>query len=182
MLHKKIKYLILTVICLNILNPSQSLFADIRLYLYPRIEKGDEVLSVQDIGGIDCDTASDQIKAIEIDSTLYSDGYLDKKEIMSLIKSKTDEPVIIYGNAVRIFPKGGYLAAQNDTDVKKITVSTGQRISLRIIKKGVTLEVPGTVISINDGKDVTVRLERKSGGSKLVKCVLAENGYAEVNL
>lgn len=182
MLYKKIKYLIAAIICAGFLNLPNLLSADIRVYLYPRAEKGDSTLLIQDIGGIDCDTAADQIKSIEIDGSLYSDGYLDKKEIISILKSKTDDSVFIYGNAVRIFTKSNLPETDTDNEVRIMPVNMGQKISLRIKKNRVTVEIPGTVVSVNEKNFVTVRLDRKSGSYKLVKCVLVGNGCAEVDI
>lgn len=182
MLHRKSKYLIPAMIfVIMFFNPVSSLFADVKLYLYPKIDKGGDTLIMKDIASIDCDPSADGLKAIEIDSSLYRDGYLDKKEIMSILKANTDEIVLIYGNAVRIFSKSGN--EEVNTDIDNLQIKIGQRISLRVRNKGITLELPGIVISKEDeGRGITVRLDKKFGNSRLVKCELTEDGSAEVNL
>ena len=151
---------VLSIIFLLIIH--ETLFAEIKIFLFPRIEIEDDNIAIRDIAVIDGSSLSlDKIGKIEITKELYGDGYLDRKELGILLRKNIRDTVFIYGNAVRIFRR--IEAKDNEEEISddgEIVVKAGERVSLIIKKKGITVELLGTVVEEGrQGEDIKVKLK-----------------------
>ncbi|MBN2401249.1 MAG: flagella basal body P-ring formation protein FlgA [Spirochaetes bacterium] len=155
--------------------------ADIKLILFPKITAENNLL-LGDIALIDSDRSDiKQIKKINIECEIYSDGYIDKKEILSILKSYTEESISIYGNAVRVINN-----SSNDitiVDHDELFLKKGDRVEVVVNNKGISLVLKG--IAVNDGKlndEITVRITNKLTMKKFIKAKIIGRERVEVNI
>jgi hypothetical protein len=156
--------------------------AEIRLFLQPKVTVEGNNLLLSDIASIEGNNSDiEQIKNINIEREIFSDGYIDKKEITFLLKKYTEDNFIIYGNAVHVLTNlqiDKTPLEQNDLILKK-----GDRVEIILNNKGVSLILKGIVV--NEGRfneEITVRIENKLTLTKLLKAKVIGKDLVEVNI
>ncbi len=145
-------------------------FADFKIFLYSQHRMKEENLYLKDLASFDNKT----LMEIEIPSAVYEDGFVDKKEIMDIVKSATDEAFFIYGSAVRILP---------DTEVNDVRdqfyVHRGDTVDIVIKRKSISIEMIGKVlINARIGQKVNVEVDNK----KILNGILLKGKVVEVIL
>lgn len=158
-------------------------FAELRIYLFPGIEVETKEPLLGDIGKIEGDTpALKKIREMKIAPELYADGYIDRRELRSLLRACTDDIIIIHGNAVRVTKKASVEEAVDQAEVpeeKVLSVKTGERVHLSVRKNGILVEMNGTAVGEGRvGDEINVRLK----GSRTVKGILRKGKMVEVSL
>jgi hypothetical protein len=156
--------------------------AEIRLFLQPKVMTEGNNLLLSDIASIEGNCSNiEQIKNISIEREIFSDGYIDKKEITSLLKKYNEDNFIVYGNAVHVITNlqtDITSSEQNDLILKK-----GDRVEIILNNKGVSLILKGIVV--NEGRineEITVRIENKLALTKVLKAKVIGKDLVEVNI
>jgi hypothetical protein len=156
--------------------------AEVRLFLKPKVTVDGKNLTLCDIASIEGNNSNlIQIKDIIIEPEIFSDGYIDKKEIITLLKKYTEDNCIVYGNAVRIVTNE--LSDKNTSVKNDLMLKRGDRVAVIVNNKAVSLILKGT--AINDGRfneEVTVKIDNKSTLSKLLKGKIIGKDIIEVNI
>jgi hypothetical protein len=143
-----------------------TVYAEIKIFLHPRSVAASNLI-LGDIASIEADQLiSDNIKNITIEQSLYSDGYIDKKEIALLLKQYTNDNFSIYGNAVRVTNdlQDDLYNTADQYDPAVILLRKGDRVNIIIKRNGISLMLKGT--AIDDGKindEIAVKLDNKAG-------------------
>ena len=136
-------------------------WARVTLYLYPVINNPGAELSLSDIARIESDRRGDQeIPGIRIDSSIYSDGFIDRTEILGLMKNKFDGCVMIVGSATRVSTS----VEKNDTGdkAKASDIKQGDPVTFVYRKGLIRIELTGTALSNGcAGESIQVRLKKK---------------------
>jgi hypothetical protein len=155
---------------------------EIRLILKSKATANGTNLYLSDIASLEGNNSEiEQIRNLFIMPEIYSDGYIDKKEIFILLKNHTSANCIIYGNAVRVVSvesQDKIVSVQSDFLLKK-----GDRIEVTINNKGISLILKG--IAVNEGKfnnEIIVKIDNKSAFSKLIKGKITGKDTVEVNI
>lgn len=132
-------------------------FAEVNLYLYPRAEWRKGSISMSDIANIEADAQSAVgIGSIGIQESFFSDGYLDMKEIMDILKNSVDGPINIYGSGVRVVRAEEHAAAPDSS----IVVQKGAMVRFQVVNSVVTVECTGTAMSDGAvGDEIPVKLK-----------------------
>ncbi len=162
-------------------------YGEIKLFLRPKVIAVNDLL-LSDIASVEAGQANaDNINKIIIESSAYSDGYIEKRELASLLKRYTDENIIIYGNAVKVFIDGQHSELIPDIQQNQINdfiLRKGDRVDIVVKKNGISILLKGT--AVNEGKindEVSIKLEDKSGIlSKLVKGKVKSRDLVEINI
>jgi hypothetical protein len=132
-------------------------FAELNLYLYPRVEYKKGAITVSDIANIETDIQSaGLIESIGIDESFFSDGYLDRKEIMDILKDSFAGPINIYGSGVRV------VKAEEDAAVRdsRIVVQKGSIVRFQVVNSGIRVELKGTAMGDGAvGDEIPVKLK-----------------------
>jgi hypothetical protein len=154
---------------------SRSGFADINLFLYPRVNYADR-LTLLNIASIECDLETmAKIMDMAIDETFISDGYLDRKEIIYILKDKVAGTVNIYGNGVRILKADQAVVPQSlQSHVKR-----GDRVRFNVVNSHIRVEVSG--IAMKDGVPGDV-IPVKLRGQKIADGILLNERIVELKL
>jgi hypothetical protein len=130
--------------------------ADVSLYLYPRINYSAKVLFSQ-IGMIEGDPDSvERIKGLQIDENFITGGYLDKRDIMKILKENIEDKINIYGSGVRIIKQDMIHAAP----AARITVKKGDIVRFQVVNSLIRIEMQGTAMKDGAlGEVIPVRLK-----------------------
>ena len=128
--------------------------ASARIYLYPRVE-GKADLSIGDIATVE--GAADELETLAgltINEELFSDGYLDSREIDGILRT-TGIQCVIYGNAVRVVAASGDVELQ----VEELPlIKRGDHVTVFASRGAIRIQVTGTALSDGmKGDDVSVR-------------------------
>ena len=127
--------------------------ADVRLFLKPAVTTEQATLYLRDIARIDGSASiKSRIQDILIPESLFRDGYIDRKEIGILIRNQTDEVVLIFGSAVRIYENGRSSETAIFTEDKSsiYSIRSGDRITVVVKKHGISVKAVGT--ALEDGR------------------------------
>jgi hypothetical protein len=132
-------------------------FAQLNLYLYPRVECNKGAVLMSDIAKIETDMQSaGRIERIGVDASFFSDGYLDRKEIMEILKDSVVGPINIYGSGVRVVKADGD-AVVRDT---RVVVQKGAMVRFQVVNAGIRVELMGTAMSDGAvGDEIPVKLK-----------------------
>jgi hypothetical protein len=156
--------------------------AEVKLLLKPKAATDGKNLTLCDIALLEGNNSSiEQIKNINIEPEIFSDGYIDKKEILTFLKKYTQDNCIIYGDSVRIIFND--LQNKNFSEQNDLFLKRGDRVEVIINNKGVSLILKG--IAANDGKfneEITVKINLKSTLSKVLKGKMISKEIVEVNI
>ncbi|MCU0846884.1 MAG: flagella basal body P-ring formation protein FlgA [Spirochaetes bacterium] len=140
-------------------------FAEINVYIHSSSELKKEGLKVSDIASVDCPAESAAIKDVEINGPLYSDGYVDRAELLQLLKKQTDERINIYGSAARILPVSG--EGKDDGKKAETAVKNGSQVKFTAMKNGIRIELTGTAMrdgAVGDVIPVRLRKNKTASG------------------
>ncbi|MDY6967287.1 MAG: flagella basal body P-ring formation protein FlgA [Spirochaetota bacterium] len=151
------------------------------MFLYPKIHLKKKAATLEDIAVIDCGKESiNRFKHIKIPHVLYSDGYLDRKEIRLLIRQSISKPVFIYGNAIKINVNKEVEGEKKDnTDDPMNIVKSGERVKIVVINNGIFVELIGTALKQGSiGDEIRVRIK----GSKVIHGIVKRGKLVEVTL
>lgn len=132
-------------------------FAEVNLYLYPRVDRGKKALTLSAIGTIEGDAETvARINSICIDDGLLSDGYLDQKEIMDLIRARVEGRINIYGSGVRVsINETGAVPGET-----RIVVHKGKTIRFQVVNSLIRVEQTGTAMQDGAvGDEIPVKLK-----------------------
>ncbi len=170
------KRLVLLILLISSISRGD-LFAEINVFLIPMIEKQD-CLTMRDIARIDCpSTTQERLYRIQINKGLYRDGFIDRREIYSLMKGYAND-VVIYGNAVKVGKKSpnGHIARSLEGEY---SVKSGSDVNVIVKKKGIRVEIRGTALEDGERGDeimIMIRDSRKIkgriAGRKMVEVIL----------
>lgn len=164
-------------------------FAQVEIFLFSNAVYNDGNLELGDIAKISSD--SDDVKLIQsliISKEIYSDQYIDKLEITSLLQKTIKENFFIYGNAVKVKQEDeSYSQYEKHTEKnshKNPIVKRGDIVILIVRNRGISLECKGRVLQNGClGDEITVRLHTGSKNRKsLVKGRVHKKGVVEVIL
>jgi hypothetical protein len=123
----------------------------------------------------------EKIRNINIEHEIFSDGYIDKKEILSIIKKYTEDNTIIYGNAVRVITK--IQSAKTLADKNNVLLKKGNKVEIIVNNKGISLILKG--IAVDEGRfneEITVKVQNKFALTKLLKAKVIGKDLVEVNI
>lgn len=144
------KRLTLTIL---VLFTASAALADVVLYLYPSIITADSQVQLTSIASIDAGQ-SDKVSAasIVIPSSMYRDGFVDKRELLAFISSRFSGSVSVFGSAVKInfLQKKKSPPAWRGIVRGKIVkvVYTSGAIKIEVRGKALRSGMPGEVISV----------------------------------
>lgn len=151
------------------------LMADIKVFLYPNAVHDSSAVKVSDIAFVEGASAeSDNVREAVIDRKYYSDSIIDLRELKEALKDISSEPVIIYGNGVRLSPK-----EKEEKPPREIIVFKGDKVDVVVKRKGIILEFMG--IAQKDaasGDRVTVELGKKG----FIKGILSPDKVVEIGI
>ena len=126
-------------------------FADVSIYLYPRVGQKPGGLVLSDIAEIDADTDTvAAISEIGIDARLALDGYLDRREIIHVLADRVRGRVNVYGSGVRVADPGG----ESATGSSRIMVKKGETVRFQVVNACVKVEIIGTAMKDGAAGDV----------------------------
>ncbi|MBN1500947.1 MAG: flagella basal body P-ring formation protein FlgA [Spirochaetes bacterium] len=144
--------------------------ADFKIFLYSQHKIKSDKLYLKDVASF----SRKDIMETEIPLAVYEDGFVDKREIMDLVKSVTDETFFIYGSAVRILPDSQVNDVRNQFYVRR-----GDTVDILIKRKSISIEMIGKVlINARIGQKVNVEVDNK----KILNGILKEGKLVEVIL
>ena len=64
------------------------LFADVKVFLYPRFETKADSVRIEEIAWVDGDAEqADKTRKLTISSSIFRDGFIDRRELTSILKS-----------------------------------------------------------------------------------------------
>jgi len=113
-----------------------------------------------------------------VDADLLSDGLLDRSELLSVLRTVTDENIIIYGSATRINDASKNPADKNGTR-SDIRVNRGDMVTVIVNNGGIIIETRGKVVNPGaHGQRVEVELQ----GKKRIHGKVSGQGIIEVAL
>jgi hypothetical protein len=156
--------------------------AEIKLYLQPKVTVEGNNLLLSDIASIESNNSNiEQIRNINIEHEIFSDGYIDKKEILSILKKYTEDNTIIFGNAVRVITNT--LSDKSLADKNNLLLKKGNKVEIIINNKGISLILKG--IAVDEGRfneEITVKIQNKFALTKLLKAKVIGKDLVEVNI
>lgn len=159
---------LLLVICLVLFG--SALYANVQIYLYSSVNKGEEKLKVKDIARVDgYGEERGLFEEIEIDDVILADTYIDRRELSLLLRKKTNGNFVIYGSSVKVYESA---LRQEGASIKN-----GDRVKVLVKRKNITIELTGVAKKdAMNGEYVIVRCGKKelSGivNNKTVMCEL----------
>jgi hypothetical protein len=151
--------------------------AEVRIFLYPTVEHDSTPLKVCDIAFIENneDTAV-KVREIIIDRSIFKDGFIDRRELETVLSKKGPEGELytIFGTATRILPK-----EDDPKPEREIIVYKGDRVGVTVQRKGILVELNGTLLSdAAAGDRVTVELSK----NRYIKGILSAARIVEVRI
>jgi len=150
-------------------------WADVSLYLYPRINYTSNVM-FSHIAIIEGDTAAvEKIKTLSIDENFFSNGYLDKKDIMNILKDTIAGKINIYGSGVRITK----LDSNADSQSSQKFIKKGDTVRFQVVSSRIRIELPGTAMKDGAPGDV---IPVKLKGSKVASGTILNERVVELRL
>jgi hypothetical protein len=151
--------------------------------LQSKVITNNDRLIIKDVAVVEGNNSDiEKIKNIQIDKDIYSDGYIDKKEILLLLKNNTEDTIFIFGNAIRILTHDQHIN-NSENDAPDSVIKKGDSVNIVIKKNGISVILRG--IAVNEGKideEVVVKIEKKTNTTKLVKGKIKNRDLIEVNL
>jgi hypothetical protein len=157
------------------------LFADVKVFLYPRFETEETSVRVEEIAWVEGDAEqADKTRKITISSNIYRDGFIDSRELTSILKSAGVETFSIIGNSVRVTkPKVSKADRSKLDELAEHAVRKGDIVTVVVKARKITLETHGKVMKdAVPGDEVTVDLDKK----RSVKGCLKEDHRVEVRI
>jgi hypothetical protein len=141
---------------LVLLLTSAAAYAEVNVYLYPRVDRGKNSLILSDLGTIEGDDEAAKVGSIGVDDALYADGYVDCRELNALIKAHVTGRVNIYGSGVRVNSAG----PEAFREEPRIVVRKGSLVRFQVVSSRVRVEQTGTAMQDGAvGEEIPVRLK-----------------------
>jgi hypothetical protein len=115
----------------------------VSLYLFPRAERGAGVVVMSSMAMIEADpeTAA-RVGNTAVAESFIADGYLDKKEIMEILRDSGAGRISIYGDGVRVpVPDNAAASAERTVVVRK-----GSTVRFQVVTSLVRVELTGTAL------------------------------------
>ncbi len=135
---------------------------DIKIILHRSAVLSNAELFLNNIATIEGNSAELQaIKTLKVPAELYSDGYVDRKELFALLQQNSNNTFFIYGNSVRITENG---AVNTVADKNGILIARGDSVKFFVKKNGISIEV--SAVALNDAgmeDEIQVRIENVFG-------------------
>ncbi len=131
-------------------------YADVSIYLFPRVDRGRSPLSVSDLGTIDGDAEAAAVRSLAVDDALYADGYIDRRELVELVRPHVDGRVNVYGSGVRVS------MAENGAvkEEPRIVVHKGSPVRFQVVNSIIRVEQSGTALQDGAvGDEIQVKLK-----------------------
>ncbi|HPV43762.1 MAG TPA: flagella basal body P-ring formation protein FlgA [Spirochaetota bacterium] len=131
-------------------------YADVSIYLFPRVDRGRSPLSVSDLGTIDGDAEAAAVRSLAVDDALYADGYIDRRELVELVRPHVDGRVNVYGSGVRVS------MAENGAvkEEPRIVVRKGSPVRFQVVNSIIRVEQSGTALQDGAvGDEIQVKLK-----------------------
>jgi hypothetical protein len=156
-------------------------FADVRIYLYPRCEFEGQSLKFENIAWIDGDSeAIERIKKIQISDITWKDGYVDRREIDNILKNEQIGLFSVIGNSVRVKKSVGVRAEKEKIEkMAEQSVKKGDQVTVLVVSRKITLKTHGLVSkSAFPGDEVPVEISKK----RFVRGILKEDRVVEVRI
>ncbi len=146
----------LTAILILLIAMTGIAHADISLYLYPRVNYSAK-LFFSHIGLIEgAPETVERVKGLQIDESFITGGYLQKSDIMKILKENIAEKINIYGSGVRIMKQEANAAAP----LSRATVKKGDSVRFQVINSLVRIEIKGTAMKDGaPGEVIPVKLK-----------------------
>jgi hypothetical protein len=150
-------------------------WADISLYLYPRINYTSNVM-LSHIAIIEGDTAAvEMIKNMSIDENFFSNGYLDKRDIINILKDAAVGRINIYGSGVRMIK----LDSNAESLSSQKCIKKGDTVRFQVVSSRIRIELPGTAMKDGAAGDV---IPVKLKGSKVASGKILNERVVELRL
>ena len=155
-MFKKYLYIFFIIIFFSV-----SLSAEVRIYLLPKVEISNDDVRLLDIAkvyGSGNDVIS--LNEIKISKDIYSDGFIEKSELLKIFKKNLNYSVIIYGSAVKI----KFAANENIDKIGKpgFLVKKGDIIFFVVNNRGIRIEVKGVAMKNGRlGEVIQVKLKNR---------------------
>lgn len=120
-------------------------FAGGDIFLYPRVEGSKGGMVFADIAKIEADAGTAiRIGGIIVDGARTGDGYIDRKEVMDILKESGVEDVSVYGSGVRV------LCAEPEdrksVSPESVVVKRGKPVRFQVVSPRMRVEVAGTAM------------------------------------
>ncbi|HOO72745.1 MAG TPA: flagella basal body P-ring formation protein FlgA [Spirochaetota bacterium] len=147
--------------------------AVISIYLHPQVT-GSERLCLRDLADVEGDKEiAETLARTEIGRDLFSDGYIDRGELLRLLSGVEGAAVCIYGSAVRVTGP----AAPENTGAD--LVRTGKPVTIIVTKNSLRVRFSGTALQSGSlGDPVRVR----SGNNTVLEARVVSRDTVEKSL
>jgi hypothetical protein len=133
-----------------------AVYAEVTIYLYPRVDRGKNALVLNDLGTIDGDDEAAKVGSIGIEDTLFADGYIDRKELIDLVRAHVAGRVNIYGSGVRV--SDAVTGAVQEEP--RVVVRKGSLVRFQVVSSRVRVEQAGTALQDGAvGEEIPVKLK-----------------------
>lgn len=148
------------------------IFADISVYLNPRVEKKNSII-VNSLGIIEGSGITDEIRNTVIPVKLYKDGYIDQNEIRFFLKEISGIEPVVYGTAIRIIEQKKNTAEESrDEIVKKndtliVTMQKG-RIKITFSGRAMSSSSLHNIIPVKLKNNKIIKVKVLSSGRGMV--------------
>jgi len=131
-------------------------YADVSIYLFPRVERGRTPPSVSDLGTIDGDAEAAAVRSLAVDDALFADGYVDRKELADLVRPRVSGRVSIYGSGVKVSVAENGAAKEEP----RIVIRKGNPVRFQVVNSVIRVEQAGTALEDGAaGEEIRVKLK-----------------------
>lgn len=147
-------------------------FAEINIYLYSRVSANRELV-ISDAALVEGDEETAGIvRSIPVDESLLSDGYLDRTEIIELVKSRAGGRINVYGTGARVVRSEG----EAPSTTTAALVKKGAPVRFQVVNSNIRVEIAGIALKDgNQGDLIPVKLAgRKSAAGRIVSEKIVE--------
>lgn len=133
------------------------LAAEVSIYTVPRYRMQGDVLELRDVARIEVrDADRESVGSMVIDPCLYEDGFIDRRELLDLVKSGFSGTVYVHGGGVALSRDG---AGTQREAADQMQVRKGDRIRYSVVRGRVKVEIGGVAMGDGlEGDEVQVRL------------------------
>ncbi len=140
-------FLLLTAAALN---------AEVNIYLFPRVDRGRNPLTLSDMGKIDGDTEAAGAASIPVNDALFADGYVDRRELIDLVRANVEGRVNIYGSGVKV----NVVEKDSVREEPRIVVRKGNSVRFQVVNSRIHVEQTGTALQDGAvGEEIPVKLK-----------------------
>jgi hypothetical protein len=173
----RVKLLIISIFVFSCI----PVLADVRLYLYPRCEFEGQSLKIENIAWVEGEQESvELVKKIILSDKIWKDGYVDRREIDSILKNEQIGLYSVIGNSVRVIKAVGVRAEKEKLEkLADHSVKRGDQVTVLVSSRKITLKTHGSVSKeAFPGDEVSVQLDKK----RTVHGILKEDKIVEVKI